>query len=278
MPRTSFNALTKKRASTRKRRTSVATKAKYQAPTARNQKRQILGNALDIRALKRLIGPPVYTDWIYGGELDSRVPDNSYSQTIAQAQLMSPVQWGACLRQDVNVIESSTTVVKRMQINLRYNLRSSNWAQFTTFVVSIRKDAADRIINQTGLTEGPDYINSLAQDFNVRLNPAVFKVHYVSNKSLTNNSWLAPTFNPQGQILAGNPNTTWSKGQVNMNLNFRLRQPSQGLSWTAMDQSMLGPSQRLFLISFIVQQSDTPGSLSGANVTFDSLYTCYNTS
>ena len=65
-----------------------------------------------------------------------------------------------------------------------------------------------------------------------------------------------------------------------MKLGFNIRQPTQGASWTTMDQSQFGPSQRLFLLAFINQQAGVQGdpSVQGARVNFDALYTCYNAS
>ncbi len=287
MPRTTFNRLSKKKSNVRKRRTSVATRARFQKPTARNQKRQILGNALAIRQLKRLIGPPVYTDWQYSDTLVTSAPDDQFSETLQSRQLMSPADpaqpgnslWNAVLRQDVNVVESSTTKVLRMQINLRYRLAQSNWCQYTVFVVSMRRDSADFNPIAQNMVKGSDYITNLGDDFNVRLNPARFKVHYTRNVSLTKNSWVSSAATIGGQAFAGNPMSTFAKGQVNMKLNFTIRQPTQGLSWTTMDQSQFPPHQRLYLLAFMVQQQNNPaGSGDTARVNFDSLYTCYNAS
>ena len=284
MPRVTFNRLSKKKSHVRKRRTGVVTRAKFQKPTARNQKRQIMGNALAIRAIKRLMPPPVYTDWQYSGVFRANSPDASFSTTLVTAQMMSPSNgagdafWQPVMRQDVNVTESSSTKVLRLQTNLRYRLNDSNWCQFTVFVVSIRRDAANRVINEAGLVQGQDYITNLGDSFNVRLNPAVFKVHYVRNVSLTKNSWLDPAASVGGATFAGNPMTTFAKGQVNMKLGYYIRQPTQGFSWTAMDQSQFPPGQRLFLMAFMVQQNNLPGTLNAATVNWDTLYTCYNAS
>ena len=287
MPRVTKNNLGKFARSNRRKRTSVATRAKYQKPTARNQKSQILGNALAIRTMKKLMPQPIYTDWQYSDVLRSAVPDTSFSETTRFVQLMSPYDpddlaelWQPVLRQDENVIESSATKVLRMQLNLRYRLGQSNWAQFTTFVVSLRRDATDT--NPANLVKGEDYIVNAGDDFNVRLNPAVFKVHYARNVSLMYNAWVQPAATVGQTVFAGNPNTTFAKGQVNMKLNFNIRQPTRGESWTKMFQSQMPPSQRMFLITFIVQQGaapiQPPGVPDSARLNFDALYTCYNAS
>lgn len=284
MPRVTKNNLGKFARSNRRKRTSVVTRAKYQKPTAANQKKQILGNALAIRALRRIMPSPIYTDWQYSNVLRPVIDDAGLVESIHQAQLMSPADgnvnpfWLPVMRQDVNVNESSATRVLRMQLNLRYRLGIANWAQYSTFVVSIRKDAADRIINEANLVKGQDYISNLGDDFNVRLNPAVFKVHYARYVTLTLNAFVERPAVVGGVALAANPQTTYAKGQVNMKLGINLKQPTQGLSWTAMNQSQLGPSQRYFLLTFINQQADIVGgpNIDVARVNFDALYTCYN--
>lgn len=287
MPRVTKNNLGKFARSNRRKRTGVVARAKYQKPTAGNQKKQILGNALAIRAIKRIMPKPVYTDWQYSQTLRASVPDTSVSETLRFVQLMSPFDpdtqtplWKGVLRQDVNVTESSATRVLRMQLNLRYRLGQSNWAQFTTFVVSLRRDATD--VNPSALVPGEDYVTNLGDDFNVRLNPAVFKVHYARNLSLMYNAWVQPASSIGNTVFAGNPNTTFAKGQVNMKLNFNIRQPTRGDSWTTMFQSQFPPSQRMFLLCFMVQQGATPATPpdvpDSARVNFDALYTCYNAS
>lgn len=280
MPRVTFNRLSKKKSTVRRRRTSVIKRAKFQAPTARNQKKQIMGNALAIRSIRRLMPPPVYTDYQYGGTLfatfDPASP-SAFSNSLLSVQLMSPALWNPVLRQDVNVVESSTTKILRMQLNLRYALGESSYAQFTTFVVTIRPDAVNRVINAAGLDVGQDYIYSTSQNFNVRLNPSVFKVHYVRNVSLTKNGWLDGTTSVGGAPASFNPQTTMAKGQVNMKLNMRIKQPVLGTSWTAMTQAQLGPSQRYFLITFVNQIASNPsGPTEIARLDFDNLYTCFN--
>lgn len=281
MPRVTFNALAKKKASTRRKRTSTITKARYKPKTVRANRSLIKSNAYAIRSIRRLMPKPVWCDWQYSATQFADAPDTSFSETLKVAQLMSPSTggsplWKPVLRQDENVQESSATKVLRMSINMRYRLGVSNWCQYSIFIVSIRKDAADRVINQASLVKGQDYITNLGDDFGVRLNPSIFRVLYTRQISLTKNAWVSPAFSSGGSELAGNPMTTFAKGQVNLKLGYNLRQPVLGTPWTAMNQSQLMPQQRLFLLSFMVQQTDTPDPNNVARVNFDSLYTTYN--
>ncbi len=286
MPRVTYNRLSTKKARTyRRRRASTVTRAKYQRPTARNQKKQILSNAYAIRTLRRLAPKPVYTDWQYTDVLRPQLDDSSVTDSILAVQLMSPRNpatgnafWQPVLRQDVNVTESSATRVLRMSINMRWRLGTSNWAQMTTFIVTLRKDATDAVPNQ--LVKDVDYIVNGGDNFNPRLNPAKYKVWYVRNVSLTYNAWVTQAADVGGDQLATQPGLTFAKGQANLKLNFNIRQPAQGLAWNAMDQSQFGPSQRMFLITFFSQQAnvDEGPFNDGARLNFDALYTCYNSS
>lgn len=280
MPRVTYNRLSKKKSTVRRKRTGVLTRAKYKPRTTTANRSLIKGNALAIRSIKRLMPPPIYTDFQYSGAEGpiTNLAPNPYF-TLITRELMTPNLWASVLRQDVNVEEASSTLVRRMQLNLRYSLGAGNWCQITTFVVSIRKDAANRVITQAGLNVGEDYIlsqNAQNYNFNPRLNPAVFKVHYVRNVSLMSGAWLQPAFStPQG-TLSGNPGTTYGKGQVNMKLDYRIRQPL-GSSWRGMNQEQLPPHQRLYLLVFFKGQQDEADQ-DPARIDFDALYTCYNAS
>jgi len=277
MPRVTFNRLSKKRATTRKRRTGVITRAKYAKKTVSTNRSLIKSNAYAIKAVRRLIPPPVYTDFQYTNAYApflSDIPPGNYFNILVD-ELMSPVLWNPVLRQDPNTIVASSTLVKRMQVNLRYTLGMSEWCQMTTFVVSLRKDAANRIVSQNTLIPQQDYIYS-DQNYNPRLNPAVFKCHYVRHLSLMSNTWMQPPAEVASSTFAGNPNTTWAKGQLNMNLNYRLRQPL-GTAWKDMNSDQLTPSQRLYIVTFFKGRSPEPDD-DPPRVDWDAMYTCYNSS
>lgn len=275
MPRVTKNNLGKFARSNRRKRTSTLTKAKYKPRTTYANRSLIKSNAYAIRTIRRLMPRSVYTDYQFGfgqGPFTSGAPADFFN--LVNNELMSPSLWAPVLRQDQNVIEGSRTTLKRLQINLRYSLGEANWCQITTFVVSIRKDAANRIINEANLTVGEDYIYSPQEQFNVRLNPAVFKCHYVRNVSLMTGAWKQEAFSSAGDVLVSQSSQTWSKGQVNLKFNTNLKQPL-GTSWRTMDQSQLMPQQRYFLLSFFKGQTNGVDDIS-PSVYADCLYTCFN--
>jgi len=270
------SALRKYTAKPKRRRTSVATKAKYQKPSAANQKRQILGNAYAIRAMRKMLPNPAYCDWQRKFDHVSLTSQDGFTNTINSTELMSPVTWISVLRKDDNVNEASTTCVKRLQLNLRYLLQQSRYTQQSVFVVSLRRNAANRIPGSFNLVLNDDYIYS-GLDWNVRLNPSIFRVHWCRYVTMTSSGLLDPrTSVTPGQTFAGNPNTTFAKGQINLPVNLSIREPN-GLPWKAMDQGQLPPSKRLYLLSF--QSTYTDPSVSGlspAQVNVDLLATTYN--
>lgn len=284
MPRVTFNRLTRKKATAKRKRTSTITRAKYKPKTTRANRSLIKSNAYAIRAVKRMLPPPIWTDYQYSftqEALLTDVPGAPY-QSISSNQLMSPAMWSPVLRQDANVITASSTKVLRLQGNLRYSLGESSTVQITTFIVSIRRDAVNRQINDT-LVEGQDYIYAKgaagAVDLGIvpRLNPAVFKVLYTRNVTLMSNGWLQPKVDVNGNSLVSSANATMAKGQVNIKLNFNIRQPTAGSQWKNMTQAQFGPSQRLFLLTFF--RGLTPNVDDAApRLDMDALYTCYNAS
>ncbi len=260
----------------RKRRTSTTTRAKYAPKTTRMNRSLIKSNAYAIRSIRRLMPRPVYTDHQYVGEYSpfiSDAPSNYFN--IFVRDLMSPNLWTDVLRKDANVEQASSTLVKRMQLQLRYNLGESNWCQMSTFVVTIRKDAANRVIDQNNLTLDEDYIFN-SQNFNPRLNSAVFKVHYVRHLSLTSSVWQEPKAEVAGAEIIGNQGFSFAKGQVNMKLNYKIRQPL-GTQWNTMDQDQLPPHQRIYLMTFFKGNTNEPDD-NPPLVQFDALYTCFNAS
>lgn len=289
MPRVTFGRLSKRKSHTRKRRSSTTTRARYMPKTTRANRSLIKSNARDIRIIRRMIPPSVYCDFQYTNAYApflTDIPPGNYFN-ILTADLMSPkglpaqpgqappILWDACLRQDPNVLLSSQTLVKRMAINFRYSLGQSNWVQISNFVVTIRKDAANRVINQANLTPDEDYIYN-DQNYNPRLNPAVFKVHYVRHLSLMSNAWMQPKATVGTDVFAGNPNTTWAKGSCNIHTNVRMRQPI-GTPWIDMNQSQLPPHQRYYLLTFFKGQSNNPDD-DPPRLDWDALYTTFNSS
>lgn len=283
MPRVTFNRLSKKKSRTKRRGTSTLTKAKYKPRTAAANRSLIKSNAYAIRAVKRLLPPSIRCDWQWSGAMFADlVGSPAFTTSYSVVPLMDPLSWRACLRQDEQVPDSSTTRVLRMSMNLRYTLGISDWSQYTLFVVTVRPDSADRNVNN--LAVGNDYINSFGQDMNVRLSPDLFKVHYTRNVSLTKNTWIsqANTLGANASPAGYNPQTTMAKGQVNLKLNMRIRNPNRTAPWKDMEIDQFSPHERYYLLCFFTQRAASlnppvPGQ-AGARVDYDALFTTFNSS
>lgn len=283
MPRVTFNRLTKKKSHTRKRRSSTLSKAKFKPKTAKANRSLIKSNAYAIRAIKRLMPPVIRCDWQRSGALFADLTDSpAFTTSYDFVPLMNPLSWRACLRQDEQVPDSSTTRVLRMSMNLRYSLQQSDWCQFTMFVVTIRPDSSDR--NLAALQIGNDYINSFGQDMNVRLSSDLFKVHYTRNVSLTKNGWLTTpnSIGTNPSVASYDPSTTMARGQVNIKLGLRIRNPNRTAPWKDMEIDQFSPHERYYLLCFFTQRASllnppvTPEQ--GARLDYDALFTTYNSS
>lgn len=277
-PRTS--TLKKATATTKRRRTSNVTKVKWQRPTARNQRRQIMSNARKVNSLARIVYQQrVWTDYQAIGTAYAVVDTSgSFTTTWSAFPLTDFPNWTSVLRKDENATESSVTFLKRLQLNFRYSLNSGNWAQFNTFIVTLRKDnAANDIVSSinAGATpsQGPDYIAG-PNGFNIRLNSAQFKVHFARYVTLTENALFESSTNR----TAGNPMTTFKKGQVTMPINKRYRAPAGNTNgWKQISYQSQPYYSRYFLLSYIVQGQDAnlqPDTC--ARLDWDMMATCVN--
>lgn len=239
-------------------------------------------NAKSIKRLYQLTLPKqVYTDWQYVGQAFAAVDaGGAFTRTWAAFPLMSFGDWGRCLRQDDNVAESSTTFVQRLSINMRWILGNSNYAYFNVFVVTLRRDSANRdppTEFAAGLTPNdPADVIEGPLGSNCRLNPAIYKVHYAGYHTLTDNNLTEPVVANQ---TAGNPFSTWAKKQVNIRCKCNIRNPVRSSSWIQLPYMAIPYYRRYFILVNIVQQANQGTQAdTAAQFAFDSLATCVNSS
>lgn len=207
----------------RRRRMSVATaKVRYQPPTARKQKSQILANRRDIERLKA----QTRKIWIWT-DYQLRIPVEDQPLTVNTwkvFRLLDFALWTPVLREDLNVRQSSHTFIKRMQMNMRLRLNDALGAYFNVFIVTPRKIVGNRDFALEAPLPVSDFIyDPTVLGSMIRLNPAVFKVHYAAYRTFTENG--LGTVPAPGQN-AGNPNTTWCKMQINKDVNIPVTIPT----------------------------------------------------
>lgn len=277
---TSTNTLRKFTAKRKRKRTGNATRVRYQAPTARNQRNQILANAKAINYIKRMLPAKVYCDWHDLGSMFAATdPTGAFTRTWFCVPLTNFAAWNACLRADQNVLVSSTTFVQRLQLNLRWSLQQANYAFLNMFVVTLRKDQNARdtpldIANGQNPVPDTDYIEGPTGS-NLRLNSAIWKVHYAAYRTLTETTLGEAA--PSPPLTAGNPNTTWGKSQVNLPVKLKIRKPQNGEPWKNLPYMNLPYYQRYQLLVEILQQgpaTTTPNI--GARCDWDLLATTIN--
>lgn len=273
---------TGRRTGTRKtyRKGNKMAKVRYQPPSARNQRSQIMSNRRDIERLKRRTQRHyIYTDWQLRGEFSPQITNNNWACQL----LMGMSQWDSVLRGDPAVSRSTHTFIKRMQINGYVTLEQADRLFISIFVVTPRKQAAGRSFDPLDpIASAPpvlnvDYIESNAEPGRgIRLNPSVFKVHCAKYITLTKNALdLAP-----GPGSAGNPFTTYRKFQINKDLNMKMSVPSFTTgpggtpNWRSQPFSEL-PYYQKYQILVYASWSGT-GTINPKFVT-DPLFTCINT-
>lgn len=277
---------TKKRT---KHRVANTTKVKYQPPTARNQKKQIMSNAFAIKKLYKMALPKqVYCDWQYVGQMRSAGYDPSgYTKEWFCLPLTDYANWGQVMRRDQLAAESSTTYIRNMTVNMRYNLLKSSYCQYNVFICTSRRDSSNTdwpVRIGTGAAGYPvildDYIEG-PNAWNMRLNPSIFKVHYAEYKTLTESTLTLPSVPTTG---AGNPWSTWAKGQVTLSCKSNVRKPSSvsgaaAKSWRTVPYMQQPYYKRYFMLVCMVAQHPSGVGVGGAcEFTFDSLSTTINSS
>ena len=284
---TRYNGLRKAGRTRRTRkRTSVATKAKWQKPTARNQRAQILGNARMISRVKSMLPPPAFCDWqqeaIVYAPLDSTgagLPVTAWKPVA----LTDFAKWTPVLRISDVVQRAVSTKVLRLNLNMRYSLIGTNWAQISVFIVTPRRfwgdfdpftlplqSGEDFIVGESSLPIGTSYTNP-------RLNPARYKCHYVRHLTMSKGAWLQDPAVIQNQTYAGQPSSTFKKGSVNLKLNMKVRAPAI-TKWQQIPFDQLAYYNRYYLLVwFSTQTPDTVADGEQCQVSYDMLATTYNT-
>lgn len=233
-----------------------------------------MSNARDVRLLKAVALHSTYTDWQIIGVQAGEVPatPGNVTSSINVTPLCDFSAWAPSLRIDENVQDASSTFWRNSGINYRVFLNQSDYAYWSIFVVTLRKDSTNR---RPGLPTDPlvknvDYVES-ADAASVRLNVAVFKVHAAHYLTLTNSN--LQTINPVPGD--GNPYATWRKGQINISPKARIRAPVAPGKWSLMNQTTLPYYQRYFLLSFVTCRS-IGAIVRPSSMSYDVLSTCIN--
>lgn len=235
----------------RRRRGSVATRAKYQKPSARNQQRQIKEVAsMALRNSKLIRAQQTYTDYTLTGTLNYGFP----TQQIIS--LMEPNLWTPTMRQNIDVITQQRTFIRNMNFNWFVETQGvNNLTQTTMFLVSLRS-TANSWTPATGLNSGQEWASQGAQNA-VALNPGIFKVHWARHWTTFPNT--SGDYDPGGPLAGanilvpnGDPSDRYRKGRIRIKSRYSIRAPAQG-PWKQMVSAQLPPYRRLYFLIFANQ-------------------------
>lgn len=253
-------------------------KIRRRRPTARNQQRQIMNNSFQLAKIwKRRYQHRVYCDYQY--YFIQRPTFNEF-----QALRLTDVSnWLVCMRQDQNVLSSSKTFVKRMQISLTYDMGSSiTPVWFSFYLVRVRHNYSsyDPTSPSQPMLAGTHYVVNQLDDRTPHpwLNQGIFKVihsklHCCAYNSISQDLNNIPAL---GKDSTGNPNTTWGSLYWDVPLKMNLTQPVNQ-SWHNKAFGDLPYYDRLYLLVLPGCDAAIPDPPLTPRISGHILYTTINT-
>lgn len=249
----------------RRRRSSVSTRAKYERPSSRNQRSQIMSLArMASRNSKILNDSKVYCDWFqqnsttYGGTSSIGIP------------LTDIVAWQPGARSNNVVPREQTSYIREMLFNYYVAAPATNNPLYLSmFLVTIRPTATNLpipsplVVNQDYTTQGSR--NSIILNSSkYRTLWTRFFVLYPANQT---------PLNPGDEPLPwGNPFTIYRRGRVTLKLNWTARGVGAD-TWKDLGINSLSPSKRVYLI--LASFSEDPGA-TGYTISWGTKFTSIN--
>lgn len=242
------------------RRVSVA-KVKYQKPSARNQKAQILSNKLQLNKLARTMKRNViYTDWAL---------TNNYGLISGEwfcQPLNSPGDWSPMLRTSASMQLSQSSFFESARVYFALYGTGIGTTHANLFIVSPASESADRNPFVSGPAIYKEYIASTDGAQCITLNRDVFKVHHHKSILLTtvDPGIGIPTTAPVQ--FPGDPRTTYYKWGTGYKAGFKIAAPTglmdtggvyQAQNWRTVQIEQLPYSRRFYFICLI--KTDNPG-------------------
>lgn len=236
-----------------RRRAPIASRVRYQRPTARAQRSQIASIArMAVRNSKILNQSKVYCDWWENEELTDYNPVGSFP-----IELTDIAGWRPGARQSQIVSRERNTFVRDMTFN--YYVSASRMDQplfLSMFIVTLRPTAVGEPIPsplvpaQFPVPAPPpvgafDY-TSQGSEQSIILNSAKYRVLWTRSFHLF--PWnQAPINQGDEPIPFGDPSTSFRRGRINLRLNWNLRSKGLGF-WKDIGIGDLPPSRRMYLL------------------------------
>lgn len=251
---------TRRRGFKRRRRTSVATQAKYRKG-ANAQSWQIRKLArLAVSNARVLRGQRLYTDYVLVGSSDA-----TWTATTWYVQsLMDPISWKPTLRQNGEADNSQNAYVRNMFFQYTCALNTlKNGATVTLLLVSIRSNAAGFEPSSANMTNAEEFQNMGSYQMPI-LNSGLMRVIWAKTFVVQSNGLGGASIAQSSTTAVGDPETTYSRGSANISIRDTLRSPSRFIapntapqSWTTLNDKDLRPNQRLYLMAYYQSQDGT---------------------
>ena len=242
----------------RRRRTSIATRAKYQksAGAQSSQIRQLARMA--VRNSRILNSQKTYTDWVDTREVSLSAIDNWYV-----IPLLQPTSWTRVARKNEDYVDQSNTYVRDLVFNYFCGQGDKTKpVSWTMFIVSLRPGTTwDQGVT---MSDGSEYI-SMGENNAMLLNSGIFRV--LMTKTYRTNMVYS------GSDIAQSRGATY-RGKANIKIGQKLRSPEDSY-WSQLSVGDLPRTQRIFLLLH-TNSEDTEAT--SCKFQFGAKYTCINSS
>lgn len=256
-----------------RKRTSIATRARYNRGSAA-QSRQIQSLArLAVRNSRILNAQRTYTDYYLNGVTDASFT----SSTWKVFSLVDPVSWQQTLRRNSDSDNAQNAYIRNMFFQWTaalYKLQSA--ASVTLMIVSIRGNAAAYEPSTANLTNGDEYQQLGPYQMPI-VNSNLMKVRWSKTFIVQTNGLFGPSINQTNTLPVGDPSDSFSRGSVNMDIKTTFYSPSMSIipavepqSWSTLQDKDLKPSQRLYLLAYF----QSPDTENAAQLSFSAKFTC----
>lgn len=224
----------------RRGRRNLTSRVKYQRPSARNQQSQLRSLArIAVQNARILRASKVYCDWNIFASPALQV---TLSGWVAPVPLTHIVGWQPTNRQNLDVVNQSTTFIRDMQFEWSFNCGSlPSPINCSMYIVTIRPDASSWLPTIT-MSQGRDFCLMGEKQNMPVLNSGLFKVHFAKYFR------CYPLVNGAGD-MNGNPLASYRRGKVNLKLGYRIRSPTD-MTWKQLSIRDLPASQRLYLMLY----------------------------
>lgn len=236
-----------------RRRTSLATRARYNRGSYA-QSRQIQSLArLAVRNSRILNSQRTYTDYFLNGNSDA----TWLSSTWKVWSLLDPVTWQQTLRRNTDADNAQNAFVRNMFFQWTVGLyKCKSAASVTLMMVSIRSNAAAYVPSTANISNGTEFQQMGPYQMPI-LNSNLMKVRWSKTFIVQTNGLYGPSILQTNVLPVGDPSDSYSRGSVNLDIKTTFYSPSMNVvpalepeAWSTLDAKDLKPSQRVYLLAY----------------------------